>query len=61
MPKLTRLKNMPEAQIISQRELAKRAKITTRTAWNAVHGLSVSPETLAKIATALGVKPEKLL
>jgi transcriptional regulator with XRE-family HTH domain len=57
-----KLKRLREDQVLSQRELARKAGLAQGTVWRLESGiLQAHPRTIRKIAGALGVKPRELV
>lgn len=57
---LTNLKRLRERAALSQRDLAKRAKVTAATVIRAEKGLPMRYLTTRRLAEALGVEPSAL-
>ncbi len=56
------MKRLREDRVLSQRELARKAKLALRTVWRLENGYSnAHPATVRKLAKALKVKPRELL
>jgi DNA-binding XRE family transcriptional regulator len=60
MPTLTRLRETRERAMLSQDDLAKRAKVSPVTVIHAEAGRRVHFKTAGKLAAALNVTPQKL-
>jgi transcriptional regulator with XRE-family HTH domain len=57
-----KLKRLREDQVLSQRELARRAGLAQGTVWRLESGFSEAhPHTIRKLAEALGLDPRELL
>jgi transcriptional regulator with XRE-family HTH domain len=57
-----KLKQLREDRVLSQRELARMAKLTHATVWRLENGFTEAhPQTIRKIAGVLGVKPRELV
>jgi transcriptional regulator with XRE-family HTH domain len=57
-----KLKRLREDQVLSQRELARKAGLTQMTVWRLENGFEhAHPQTIRKIADVLGVEPRELL
>jgi transcriptional regulator with XRE-family HTH domain len=57
-----KLKRLREDQVLSQRELARLARLTQMTVWRLENGFEhAHPQTIRKIAGVLGVKPKELV
>jgi HTH-type transcriptional regulator, competence development regulator len=58
----TKLKRLREENVLSQRELARMAKLTHATVWRLENGFeNAHPKTIRKIAGVLGVEPKELV
>jgi transcriptional regulator with XRE-family HTH domain len=58
----TKVKRLREDQVLSQRELARMAGLTQMTVWRLENGFpEAHPQTIRKIAGALGVEPRELV
>ena len=59
---MAKLKSLREEQVLSQRELARMAGVAQGTVWRLESGFrEAHPQTIRKIAKALGVKPKELV
>jgi transcriptional regulator with XRE-family HTH domain len=57
-----KLKRLREDQVLSQRELARKAGLAQGTVWRLESGFpEAHPSTIRKIAGALGVEPRELV
>jgi len=57
-----KLKRLREDRVLSQRELARQARLAQGTVWRLESGFpQAHPSTIRKIAVALGVEPRELL
>lgn len=57
-----KLKQLREENVLSQRELARRAGLTQMTVWRLENGFTEAhPQTIRKIARVLGVEPRELV
>ena len=56
-----KLKRLREEKVLSQRELARMARLTHTTVWRIEHGHQARPGTIRKVAGVLGVEPKELL
>jgi transcriptional regulator with XRE-family HTH domain len=57
-----KLKVLREERVLSQRELARMANLAHGTLWRIEKGFSeVHPQTIRKLAGALGVEPKELV
>jgi transcriptional regulator with XRE-family HTH domain len=57
-----KLQRLREDQVLSQRELARLAGLTHQTIWRFENGFTnAHPQTIRKIAGALGVEPKELV
>jgi transcriptional regulator with XRE-family HTH domain len=57
-----KLKALREEKVLSQRELARMANLAQGTVWRIEKGFSeVHPQTIRKLAQALGVEPKELV
>jgi transcriptional regulator with XRE-family HTH domain len=57
-----KLKALREEKVLSQRELARMANLAQGTVWRIEKGFSeVHPQTIRKLARALGVEPKELV
>jgi transcriptional regulator with XRE-family HTH domain len=57
-----KLKALREEKVLSQRELASMANLAQGTVWRIERGFSeVHPQTIRKLAGALGVEPKELV
>ena len=58
---VAKLKRLREDRVLSQRELARMAGLTHVTVWRLENGFeNAHPQTIRKIAKALGVEPREL-
>lgn len=56
------LKNLRRKRVLSQRELARTAGLTHTTVWRLENGFDQAhPQTIRKLAGALGVEPARLV
>ena len=56
------MKRLRKDQVLSQRELARMAGLTQMTVWRLENGFEQAhPQTIRKVAGALGVEPRELL
>jgi transcriptional regulator with XRE-family HTH domain len=59
---MQKLRRLREEQVLSQRELARRAELAQGTVWRLESGFTEAhPATIRKLAGALGVKPKELV
>ena len=57
-----KLKALREERVLSRRELARMANLAHGTVWRIENGFSeVHPQTIRKLAKALGVEPRELV
>ena len=57
-----KLQRLREERVLSQRELARMAGLTHQTVWRFENGwTNAHPQTIRKIAKALGVEPKELV
>jgi transcriptional regulator with XRE-family HTH domain len=57
-----KLQRLREEQVLSQRDLARMAGLTHQTVWRFENGsTNAHPQTIRKIAEALGVEPKELV
>ena len=57
-----KLKELREENVLSQRELAREAKLAYGTVWRLENGYSnARPATVRKLAAVLGVEPRELI
>ncbi len=57
-----KLQRLREERVLSQRELARLAGLTHQTVWRFENGwTNAHPQTIRKIAEALGVEPKELV
>jgi transcriptional regulator with XRE-family HTH domain len=57
-----KLQRLREEQVLSQRDLARMAGLSHQTVWRFENGsTNAHPQTIRKIAGALGVEPRELL
>jgi transcriptional regulator with XRE-family HTH domain len=61
VPVLTRLRSLRERQVLSQRDLAEKARISPATVVRAEKGEPMRYLTTRKLADALGITPEELV
>lgn len=58
----TKLRRLREERVLSQRELAREARLAYGTVWRIENGhLNARPATIRKLAGALGVEPKELV
>ena len=56
-----KLKRLREDKVLSQRELARKARLAQGTVWRIENGFSeVHPSTIRKLAQVIGVEPREL-
>jgi DNA-binding XRE family transcriptional regulator len=60
MPTLTRLRELREHAMLTQDDLAKRAKVSPVTVLHAEHGRRINFKTAHKLAAALDTTPQRL-
>ena len=59
---MQKLKRLRENQVLSQRELARKAGLAQGTVWRLESGFAhAHPSTIRKIAVALGVEPREMV
>jgi transcriptional regulator with XRE-family HTH domain len=59
---VTKMKELREEKVLSQRELASMAGLTQMTVWRIENGYrDARPGTIRKLAVALGVEPKELV
>jgi HTH-type transcriptional regulator, competence development regulator len=59
---VAKLKRLREDRVLSQRELARMSGLTHATVWRLENGhKEARPQTIRKIAEALGVEPKELV
>ena len=59
---MQKLKRLREDKVLSQRELARKARLAQGTVWRIENGFSeVHPSTIRKLAQVLGVEPRELV
>jgi transcriptional regulator with XRE-family HTH domain len=57
-----KLQRLREEQVLSQRDLARMAGLTHQTVWRFENGsTNAHPQTIRKIAEALGMEPKELV